>query len=42
MYKLINHLYNNLDEILLSRLKDEVHKEKIFWSENNYLFIKKN
>jgi len=42
MYKFINHLYNNLDEILVNRMKDEVHQEKVFWSENNYLFNKKN
>ena len=40
MYKFINHFYNNLDEIVLNRMKDEVHQEKIFWSENNYLFKK--
>jgi hypothetical protein len=48
MHKLINHLYNNLDDIILTRLPYFFDmniinaQEKIFWFENNYLFDKKN
>jgi hypothetical protein len=47
MYKLINHLYNNLDEIISTRLNEFFNKNKmnshelIFLFENKYLFDKK-
>ena len=40
MYKLIYHLHKNLDYIII-KLKNIYNQEKIFWSENNYLFDKK-
>ena len=47
MYKLINHLYNNLDDIISTRLNGFFNMnrmnshELIFLFENNYLFDKK-